>query len=245
MKLGSIYAVSLALLGAGATLAAAQPIDDAEEPTLPSEVPAPEPTPAPAPPPAPVAATAAPVAIVAPPPTNRRPEGFSVGIGFGYDLPADVSTPNATSVRFRLGNGLTFEPLLVLGRTSETDDDGVDDTTDTATDLGVAVNARYPLRSRGRVDLLVVGGVGFGQRTIDPEGGDNETTTSSFAVSWGLGLDYWIGPHWQFSLTATNPLLQTLSVDRDLPGVPDTSDSTTSFGLIFEPDVLAMVHLYY
>jgi hypothetical protein len=51
----------------------------------------------------------------APPPTGlepgpapARPDGFSVGIGLGYDLPSDLQLLDTASVRFRLRSGLTL-----------------------------------------------------------------------------------------------------------------------------------------
>ncbi|HVK78900.1 MAG TPA: outer membrane beta-barrel protein [Kofleriaceae bacterium] len=147
-------------------------------------------------------------------------------------------------MRFRLDGGLSLEPLLVLGKRSDTAEAGMAESTTTTIELAIGVNARYPLASRGPVDLVAIGGLGFGWRTTDPDGVGDETTTSA-AIVWGLGLDYWLGPHWQISMSATNPLVQYESVAQNVPMVPDTSQSSTTLGLAFDPKVTAMVHLYY
>ena len=147
-------------------------------------------------------------------------------------------------MRFRLDGGLSLEPLLVLGKRSDTAEAGTAESTTSTIELAIGVNARYPLASRGPVDLLAIGGLGFRWRTTDPDGMGDETTTSA-AIVWGLGLDYWLGPHWQISMSATNPLVQYESVAQNVPMVPDTSQSSTTLGLAFDPKVTAMVHLYY
>jgi hypothetical protein len=245
----------VSLLG-GVGAAAAQPFDqpppdDGGDPPVdtwqpPEEPPPPQPPPPPAREPAPAPAPT-PAPTPAADPSGTRPPAYAVGIGLGYRLPADLQAPNTTSVRFRLASGLTLEPLVTAGRTSSTSDDGVMEETDTISELDLALFARFPLRSRGRVDFVLVGALGFGVTTTNPEGPDNDTRTQGFGAAWGIGLDYWFGPHWQLSFTATNPLLSMVKSTREIATVPpmEVTDSTTTFGVVFDPDVMLMLHLYY
>ncbi|HTJ42800.1 MAG TPA: outer membrane beta-barrel protein [Kofleriaceae bacterium] len=185
----------------------------------------------------------------APPPMitvdTHRPVGFTIGIGLGYDLPTSLQSPNVTSVRFRLASGLTFEPVITLGGSSTTTDDGIgNQTSDKTTELDLGTNVRWPHNVRDRVDLVLVGSAGLGVLADDPMGDGNNTTTSSFTLGWGLGLDYWVGHHVSVSLTATNPLLESQKVTRQTLAGPDTSQSTTTFGLIWRPNVILMAHLF-
>jgi hypothetical protein len=228
---------------AGARVASAQPgpggSPDAPTPppdgTTVTTPPAP-PTPPPAPPPEPVAAEQ----------HAMRPEGFSVGMGLGWDLPTSIQQPNVTSVRFRLASGLTIEPIFTLAGTSTSSDNGPGtNTTDKTGDLALAAVVRIPHRIHDRVDLELVGAAGVGLHTDDPMGDNNNTTTSDVRVSWGLGLEYWLTGHWSVSLTATNPLLDAQhSSTQQGAGLPDHTTGTTSFGLIWDPNVVLMTHLY-
>jgi hypothetical protein len=231
-------ALAFLSLVAGARVASAQPSTpdtDATRATTPATEPAPPPTPSP--PPAP-----APEPVVE---ESHRPEGSSIGIGLGWDLPTSVEQPNVTSVRFRLASGITFEPMLTLAGTSAGTDDGMGNTTTTKTaDFDLAAVARFPHRLHDRVDLVLVGAAGVGMHLDDPMGDNNNTTTTSITVSWGLGLEYWISPHWSVSLTATNPLLETQRTAMQQPVGDDRTTTTTTVGLVWDPNVVLMAHLY-
>jgi hypothetical protein len=179
-------------------------------------------------------------------PAGPRPDGFSVGIGLGYDLPTTLQQPNITSVRVRLATGLTFEPLLAIGTSATSQDDGNGMTvTNRQTEISAAVNVRVPRKVHDRVDLVLVGAAGLGITNTNPEGDNNDTSTRALALSWGLGLDYWVGHHWAISLTGTNPLISYQWTSQQTPtGTSDPSQSTTSIGLIWNPNVTLMVHLF-
>jgi len=116
---------------------------------------------------------------------------------------------------------------------------------ETATNsVELALLARYPIREHGKVDLSLLGGAGVSLTTLNPDGDDNNRKINSFGISWGIALDYWVTQHWNLSFNAMNPILVTTSVNQEQgPGV-ESSDSTTSFGAVFDPTLAVMVHLY-
>ena len=203
-----------------------------------------EPPPAVTDEPTPTAVVVAAPAQTAPEPAAQRPTAFAIGLGLGYAIPSDLSTPNTTSARLRLPSGLTFEPQITLGHESQTQDNGVDTTELSINSVELGLLVRLPIRSNGKVDLSLVGGAGVSLTTINPDGDDNNRKINSFGVSWGIALDYWLTQHWNLSFTASNPILLTRkTTDEQGPGV-EISDSTTSFGTVFDPTLAVMIHLY-
>jgi hypothetical protein len=243
-------ALALILLAGTASTSLAQPGTDTESPfgTDESSEPAPpppppEPTPPPPPParPAPVEAQPEPGSA----PLAGRPEGLSFGIGIGYTLPTSIQTPNTTSVRMRLPSGLTFEPLLTLGNQKTTSEAGGASVEDARTELALAALVRFPVVRRGKFELEVLGGAGFGTIKDNPDGPDNNTTTSGVNLNWGLAVSYWLTPHWNLTFSARNPLVSYNKTTNQQPApAPDTSTSTSTVALEFAPIVSAMIHLY-
>jgi hypothetical protein len=177
-----------------------------------------------------------------------RPNGFSIGLGLGYGLPTSLETPNRTSARLRLGSGLTFEPLVsIANRTdSEEDEDPVTmDTEDKRTEFGLAVLVRIPVITHNHVDLEALATAGFTNSKVNPEGDYNSTTTNTFSIGWGVGVGYWLSRHWQLSMSVTNPLVQ-YAKSKQQGGMANISqtESSTTLGVIFVPQVTAMIHLY-
>lgn len=240
---------ALALLAVAAGPAAAQPAPPpppaeptpfagpGEQPPAPPVAPATAPAPAPAPmqPPEPPPSPAA---------DAHRPSGLSIGIGLGYDLPTSLQTPNITSVRVRLASGLTLEPRLTLAKSSVTVDTGPS-TTSSASELGIGALARYPLSRRGRVDLELLGGLDVNQQNTTPEGEDQDVSITTLTASYGLAVGAWLTPHWQVSISALNPIVTSTRRDEELGPGTSTVTTNTTYGLIFEPNVLFMLHLYY
>jgi hypothetical protein len=188
----------------------------------------------------------APVVQESEPTNSDRPEGFSIGLGLGYGLPTSLETPNRTSARLRLASGLTFEPLFSIANTSSTDEPpGLPETEDKLTELGIAVLGRLPVITHGHVDLEALGSIGFTNTKNNPEGDYNTVTTNTFGIGWGVGIGYWLSRHWELSMSVTNPLVQYQSTKTGagVSGMYDKS-STTTIGLIFLPQVVAMIHLY-
>ncbi|HWO25921.1 MAG TPA: hypothetical protein VNO30_44610 [Kofleriaceae bacterium] len=242
---------ALALLAAAGGTASAQvpPPEEQPPPTPPTEPTPPgptEPTP-PAPPAPPVAKPPRPVESEPPPPPPApalRPTGVSFGIGLGYQLPTSLQTPNITSVRLRLSSGLTLEPRVVLARSTQDVDTGPS-ATDEASELGFGVLARYPIARRGRVDLELLGGFNVSQEETIPQEDDMDLTITTFTGVYGIAVGTWINRHLQVSLAAVNPIVTNARRnEQEGPGIV-TVTTTRTYGLIFDPSVTLMVHLYH
>jgi hypothetical protein len=174
-----------------------------------------------------------------------RPTGLAFAIGVGYSLPTSLQTPNITSVRFRLPSGLTFEPQLALASSSNDVDNGTGTTTTTKqTELTVASLVRYPLRAHRKVDLEAIGTAAVSSQTLNPEGDDNNRTVTLLQVGYGVGLAYWFTAHWNLSLTATNPLISYTRTRQEMGAAMSATNRTTTVGLVFDPTVALMIHLY-
>jgi len=224
------FALSLTL----STIAAAQP-----SPAGPLPQPA-SPPPAPAPSEQPIAATPAPTAAVAAGEPGR-PTELAVGIGVGYSFPTSLQTPNTTSVRLRLPSGLTFEPQVVVAATATDLDSGG---TNRQSEITLGTVVRYPLRSHNKVDLELIGNTLISARVFDPTGDHNNRTTTTLGLGYGVALAYWLTPHWSLSITASNPLLSFVRTRQDTGPGTSNVDNATTIGLVFEPQVAAMLHLY-
>jgi len=221
------------------TLALAQPSAGGDEPPPPQPPPQPimqQPPPPPPQPPPPMASGDA--------TEEHHPAGLAFAIGLGYIFPTSLETPNVTSVRVRLPGGLTFEPRVAFANESQKMSVAGTDTTTSTTELGLGALIRYPVIKSGRVDLEAVGSVDLDNTKVDPDGADNNTTTTTLSVSWGLSINYWFTKHWNLSLTAENPLFSYTKQTQEQAGGMETTSSTTNVGLIFEPVVFLMVHLY-
>ena len=228
-----------------ATTAAAQTPDPQPPPT---PTPTPDPPPDPAPPPPTAKATGfvetkEPVPMMAPA-DDDRPEGFSVGIGFGYVLPNSLETPNVTSARFRLASGLTFEPVLRFQQSSVEVDVGMTSKNkETAVELGAL--ARYPLKSRGRVDLVLLGGAFLENISTEPDAMDMDSSKTTIEARYGLSVEFWVTHHWQISMSALNTIFRTERTSEEMGTGTETVTTVSSFGAIYDPVISAMVHLYY
>ncbi len=191
----------------------------------------------------------------APAAASRRPEGRGVGIGAGFVFPADVTMPSVVSVRFRLGGRFTFEPAVVLGGSSQSDETDVavgtdrEDTT-TQLDLQLSTVVRFRMATRGPLDFVLIGapGISYTTTTTDPDGADNSTKVSSTSVGigWGIGIEWFLRPHWSLSFDALNPLFSIASTTTDRPMMlSDTTRTTTTYGAVFDPTVRLMGHLFF
>jgi len=172
-----------------------------------------------------------------------RPAGLAVGIGVGYAFPTSLQTPNTTSVRLRLASGLTFEPQLVFA-TSSTDIDNGMTVTNKQNEVTLGTLVRYPLRSRNKIDLEAIGSASITSDTTDPNGDNNTRTVTTVAVGYGVALAYWLSPHWNLSLTATNPLISYARTRQEMTVDLVTVTKTTTIGLVFDPQIAVMIHLY-
>ena len=191
----------------------------------------------------------------APATASRRPEGRGVGIGAGFVFPADVTMPSVVSVRFRLGGRFTFEPAVVLGGSSQSDETDVavgtdrEDTT-SELDLQLSTVVRFRMATRGPLDFVLIGapGLSYTSTTTDPDGADNATKVSStsLGIGWGIGIEWFLRPHWSLSFDALNPLFSIASTTTDRPMMlSDTTRTTTTYGAVFDPTVRLMGHLFF
>jgi hypothetical protein len=182
--------------------------------------------------------------VQAEPDDDVRPTGLTVALGVGYGLPTSLETPNRTSLRLRLASGLTFEPTFAISNTTENRDSGATEETDKTTVFSLVALVRVPVVTKGKVDLDVLGTLGFTSRKDNPEDDYNTVTTNSFGIGYGLGIGYWLSHHWQFSMSVTNPLVSYDQSKRQIgPGMTSKSSDTT-LGLVFSPAVFMMMHLY-
>lgn len=172
-----------------------------------------------------------------------RPAGLAFGIGLGYVFPTSLQTPNTTSVRLRLATGLTFEPQLVFATTS-TDVDTGTNVTNKQNEVTLGSLVRYPLKVHNKVDLEVVGSAALSNRVIDPDGDNNTQTVTTLTFGYGIALAYWLSPHWNLSLTASNPLFSYTRTRQEMAVDLTTVNKTTTIGLVFDPQVTLMIHLY-
>jgi len=237
--------VILGLLLAAGTAAAQTPPDPTPSPT---PEPSPSPTPTPTPPPSGFHETKSDMAPMAAPVDNdERPSGFSVGIGFGYTfvMPMTLQSPNTATARFRLGSGLTFEPIVRLQQHSVNVDVG-ESAKDKTTTVEAGALARYPLKSRGRVDFELLGGAFVSNESHSPPMSMSmDDTTTDFSLVYGLACEFWISSHWSISLNALNQLVTVHKVSQEMGPGTETVTTTTTFGAIYDPTISALVHLYY
>lgn len=159
-----------------------------------------------------------------------------------------MTVPNTVSVRLRLANGLTFEPTARFSYTGRTDENaaGTEDTT-TTTSLSAGTLVRVPLGIRGPIDLSIAGSAFFDHDKVDVDpagGGGTIDKTTSFVLGWGVAIDWWFKRNWSFSFTAVNPAFSYTTNSTQFAG-SETSSTTTLFGVIWEPSLFMMMHLYY
>jgi hypothetical protein len=245
MRLTKMVFVSLGLC---AGVASAQPTEPGPGTTDVSPTPPPQPLP---PPPQPLPPQ--------PPPETRpvmvqhdngsvRPTELAFAIGLGYARPPggsiDLQTPNVASARLRLPSGITFEPTVVIGNTSQDTTVAMMDTTETTTELNLATLVRFPVIRHGHIDFEVLGSIGLDVVKDDPDGDFNTKTTTSFELGWGIGIGYWFSPHWQLSISETNPILTYTSAKQETGPMAETKNTTTTFAVQFDPTTIVMLHLY-
>jgi len=143
----------------------------------------------------------------------------------------------------RLSSGLTFEPMLNISNTSETTET-MTEVTNKITTLGLDLLARFPVITHRKVDFEILGGVSFRNQKENPDGDFNTVTANQFALLYGIGIGYWYSPHWQLSMSTLNPLVAFAQTKRQTGPDMTTTMTETTIGLIFEPTVIFMIHLY-
>jgi len=166
---------------------------------------------------------------------------MSFGLGLNYVLGGTkLSEPDGASLRIRLDSGLTFEPFVRLATHGQSMMDG--DTKNAQNEFIVGANARLPLKTNGKVDFVGQVGGGFDVNINDPDGDDNNTTTTGIALDYGLSLEYWYSQHWCLSFTARNTFLRYQNISQQ--SSETLTASTTDVGLIWDPGVELALHLF-
>jgi hypothetical protein len=239
--------LAIALLLAAAGTAAAQPTDPPPtgDPNNPNPNPDnPQPPPPQPPPPQPPPPQPQPPPPPPPVEDTHRPDGFSIGIGIGYVFPTSLETPNIASVRFRLINGLTFEPQVTLQGFKHTEDTG-EPIDNKITTLALATLLRKPMVSHGRVDLELLGAFAVSNVNTNPPNDDDQVSTTTTSLSYGFGVTTWISRHANFTMSATNALLTFVKTRTEMGPMNVLVQSDTTFGAVFDPTVFAMIHVYH
>lgn len=236
----------VALLAGGTAFAQPDPNQLPPPDPIPQPQPQPQPQPMPPQPPQPpvITSTPAPLSTEGEAPAHR-PAGFSIGIGVGYRFPTSLTVPNAASVRFRMPSGLSFEPSVILASSSQSVDTGMP-MGGTSTEVGIGTLARFSLVGHRRTDLELLASFNVDRLNTDPsdQAPDDNTTITTTTLGYGIAVGLWITQHLQVSLSATNPLVN-YTHQREEQGIDFvTVTNQTTFGLIFDPTVTAMIHLY-
>jgi hypothetical protein len=78
----------------------------------------------------------------------------------------------------------------------------------------------------------------------NPDGDDNDTTSTGVSLVWGLAIELWFGAHCALSLNATNPLVAYTSTTEETFDGESIDMSSWSAGLVFRPDISFLLHVY-
>jgi opacity protein-like surface antigen len=168
----------------------------------------------------------------------------------------DLFTPNVASARIRFNEDLAIEPALLLGMgngRARVDAPGGDaDTTDKWDGQAaiLSMDFRYGFMHNQQASAIVIAGVNFGLGALNanPDGPNNNTiaTDLAFALTWGLGVEWFITRHLALSGEMVSPLLQVVSQTRNDPNADVVqSQSTFDIALNFIPGARLMFHVYY
>lgn len=249
MTLASVSLLSSAIASAQPA-PSTQPVPAAAPPPAPIYQPV-----APTQPPAPVVTAQPKAATVEVPdaPATARPQGLTFGLGLGYYLngsafengngqaPVNLKSPTGASVQVRLASGLTLAPFFRLATHGQSSQGG--DAKNAQNEFIVGSEVRYPLKSRGKVDLVAVGNASLGVLGNDPDMDDNNSTLTGFSVGYGLSVEYWYNSNWRLSFTATNPLFALSSLSQEVSD--DLTATDIDVGLIWDPDTNLALHLFF
>jgi hypothetical protein len=72
-----------------------------------------------------------------------------------------------------------------------------------------------------------------------------DLTITTVTATYGFAVGTWINSHWQVSLSAQNPIVTNARREEQMGPGTSTVTTTRTFGLIFQPSVALMVHLYH
>ena len=205
-----------------------------------------------------------------------RPDGTTFGIGVGWTFPQSILEPNTVSLRARFDR-LTIEPSISLGgnttgtasesRATTGDQPPVENEDEDRTsglNFGVAGNIRYTFVSKGAFDFVGIAGVGavWSSSTTDNDVHQtdrvNRTRTNAFntAVSWGVGIEWFVrdnlsisadaqNPLWSYSSSSTVTEVEQTVADQRQTSRNETRQSGFNYGLRIQPSARVLVHLYF
>lgn len=104
----------------------------------------------------------------------------------------------------------------------------------------------FPLWHHGHAEFGVLGQIAFDTDTNTPDtsmSGTNKVTTT-FGLGYGIDIAYWFSHHWMLSLDATNPIIEYSDTESNVAGGMPTKDATTTIGLVHDPVVALVLHLF-
>ncbi len=207
----------------------------------------------------------------------RPADSWALGLGAGWQLPRGILEPNTASARIAFPGTITLEPQVVLAvehrsgtlfvSSPQLDDDIDEEASEQLTELTVGTQLRLPVKTRGNLDLQVLGGAMVGHIILPEEfpEDDDVTDRSSITITtlqWGLGIEWFFRRNIAVSIDAANPLLQwqisrferTAQVEFTDPETMEeetgeeqtrSRESTLAAGFIFDPRVRLMFHIYF
>ncbi len=169
------------------------------------------------------------------------PGETTIGIGLGIEnrpiagivapgIGGLLSGPTVGSVRVRFPSGLSIEPSVSVGRSAAE----VPGSMASATNVSAGAAVRFAVARRGSAQLLGVVGVAGSRASSEMDG--VTSTARSAQLSWGLAIDYWVQSHLAVSVSAANPLVSHFRQD---------DYSATTYGVMLDPTIAMMVHLFY
>lgn len=187
---------------------------------------------------------------------DNKPDDFTFAVGAGGTYPNDVLNINYFHGKFFLVSGMQVEPFVSAGinRGAVLFDDGTTDTEDDtgATFAGVGARGKYPWMRGNNVDLHIIGEaqLAFVSAFTDPDGSDNTVTdvTTSIALGWGLGVEWWFLPQMSVEALATNPLVSFTNNKNTQDTAADDVVNTTrdfTFQATFDPTVTVAVNFWF
>ncbi|MBK9073080.1 MAG: outer membrane beta-barrel protein [Myxococcales bacterium] len=182
---------------------------------------------------------------------HTRPAGFSIGIGVGWALApmgntqTDLTVLNTTSVRARFASGVQFEAMLRAAADSDKIDDGNDKSTDRQSEFALGAQLLVPVMRRPKTDLHAVGLAQLHTNKVNPDGDGNSTTMSGIGLGYGVEVQYWARKHVSLSMQASNLLLATDKTTTEQGNGLEIKVTESTYGIIWDPAVRLMFHLYF
>ena len=183
---------------------------------------------------------------------SNIPEAKALGVGIGIQAPTGSFGPNVASVRFRLKDGFALEPSIGFGLNNSRDVVEVPgnetENAQRATDVRLGTDARIRFAKRDNVELMGMAGANLAllTSTNDPEGSENNQTTSTTSVGlgWGFGVNWWAHRNFCLSADVQNPLLTLSSSKTTQEGFDGTSStSAVGLGVAISPTARMMGHV--